>query len=275
MIDDRIIEPFEPVSLEEMGKVKLMNRIDTKFVAPVDKICDLLKAAAAGYYIQEIDGQRIMPYYTRYFDTPEADMFYQHQRGKKTRQKIRIRDYEDSYDPPFLEIKNKDNKGHTRKKRVEMEFGPNHPSYAKFLNANSRYDAASLKAQIENHFFRITLVNKEMTERVTIDTDLEFHNLTTDRRAKLPDIGIIEWKRDGRVRGSLLDKILKDLRIHESGFSKYCIGMAITNPALKHNRLKKRLRGIDYTFANESCHIRSTSDEGRVTRDEVRVTKYE
>ena len=245
MIDNRITEPFEPISLEDMGKVRLMNRIDTKFVAPVGKICDLLKAAAAGYYIQEIDGQRIMPYYTRYFDTPEADMFYQHQRGKKCRQKIRIRDYEDSDTPPFLEIKSKDNKGRTRKKRVEMEHGPSHPSYAEFLDANSPYDPESLKAHIENHFFRITLVNKEMTERVTIDTDLEFHNLTTGRRADIPDIGIIEWKRDGQVRGSLLDKILRDLRIHQSGFSKYCIGMAITNPDLKQNRLRKRLRKLD------------------------------
>lgn len=246
MIDSSIINSFQPISLEEMGKVRLMNRIDTKFVTNIDRLQELLRRAAeSGYRIQQIDGQSNMPYYTRYYDTDDVQMFYQHQRGKKNREKIRIRKYEGSDTPPFIEIKKKNNKGRTKKKRVAIDNDLEIAPHFEFLSSNSQYEPSSLIPHIENHFYRITLVNKDMTERVTIDSNLEFHNLLTDKRVNLPNIGIIEWKRDGRSSKSELDTILKDLRIHESGFSKYCIGMAVTNHELRQNRLKKRLRMIN------------------------------
>lgn len=237
---------FESISLEDMGKVKLMNRIDTKYVTTINKIDELLKLASPYYLIQQTDGKRNMPYYTCYYDTPDDDMYYQHQRGKKTRQKIRRRVYEGSDNPvAFLEVKSKNNKGRTRKKRVLMEEGENLPLYIDFIENHSDYHIEHLIPKIENHFFRITLVNQDLTERITIDTDLEFHNFETDARAKLSDLGIIEWKRDGTRNESVLKEILYKLRIHERGFSKYCIGRAMTDPALKQNRIKKRLRYIN------------------------------
>ncbi|MCH5239319.1 MAG: polyphosphate polymerase domain-containing protein [Muribaculaceae bacterium] len=240
-----ILANFEPISLEEMGKVKLMNRVDSKFVAHIDKINELLEMAAPDYFIQEIEGKRCMPYFTRYFDTSDTDMFYQHQRGKKVRQKVRLRVYETTANLPFLEIKSKNNKGRTKKKRVEMETGDELLNYSEFLENNCRYESNSLTPQIENHFYRITLVNKELTERITIDTDIEFHNLQTGCSKKLPSIGIVEWKRDGISGKSGMGMLLRKLHIHQSGFSKYCIGMALTDPSLKQNRLKERLRKIN------------------------------
>ena len=245
LIDNSITDSFEPISLEEMGKVRLMNRVDTKYVTSIDKIQKLLRLASEGYMIQQIDGQSNMPYYTRYYDTVDTDMFYQHQRGKKNRQKVRVRHYEGSNTPPFVEIKTKNNKGRTKKKRISMDMGTGLRHYHDFLQRHSNYNPVSLIPHIENHFYRITLVNKEMTERITIDTNLEFHNLITDERINLPNIGIIEWKRDGQSSKSELGSLLKDLRIHKSGFSKYCIGMAATNSELRQNRLKKRLRKIE------------------------------
>lgn len=233
------------ISLEEMGKVRLMNRIDTKFIAHIHQIEKMLGLAKSRYFIQQIDGETNMPYYTCYYDTPDADMFYQHQRGKKTRQKIRRRIYEGSETDPFLEIKSKNNKGRTKKKRILMENGSGLEAYDEFLQSHSCYGEKTLVPQIENHFYRITLVNHEMTERITIDTNLEFHNFETDQRISLKELGIIECKRDGNATNSSLEEILRSLRIHEEGFSKYCIGMAITNPALRQNRLKKKLRLIN------------------------------
>ena len=245
MVDNAILESFGTISLEEMEKVRLMNRIDTKFVTTLDTLQELLRRASSDYLIQQIGGRTNMPYYTRYYDTTDVHMFYQHQRGKKNRQKIRVRQYEESDTPPFVEIKTKNNKGRTRKKRVAMDNGPEIISYNDFLNRHSDYHSSLLAPQIENHFYRITLVDRNMSERVTIDTNLEFHNLVTDRRLSFDNIGIIEWKRDGRSRGSKLGEILKDLRIRPSGFSKYCVGMAATNPDLRQNRLKKKLRKIN------------------------------
>jgi hypothetical protein len=55
---------------------------------------------------------------------------------------------------------------------------------------------------------------------------------------------VIELKRDGRMHSPILT-LLRQLRIKPSGFSKYCIGSAITNDNLKINRFKKRLHRYD------------------------------
>lgn len=242
MIDKSVIAAFDTISLEDMGKVRLMNRIDTKFVTDIDTVNLLLELAANHYLVQEIEKRTVMPYYTKYFDTADVDMFYQHQRGKKNRQKIRIRHYEESPTPPFVEVKSKNNKGRSSKKRTPMLSGENLTSYADFLERYTHYDIGGLVPQIENHFYRVTLVDHDRTERVTIDTGLEFHNLTNDARLLCPNLGIIEWKRDGRSRNSHLAALLNRMRVRPSGFSKYCIGMAVTNPLLKQNRLKKKLK---------------------------------
>lgn len=245
-----ILSNFEPITLEEMSRVKLMNRIDTKYVTTLSRLGAFLRLAAGEYRVQETDGLRSMPYSTTYFDTPEHFMFSEHVRGKKTRQKIRYRTY-DSSALTFLEIKSKNNKGRTRKKRVQTELGTDIRSNADFITSLTPFNPAELIAQIENHFKRITLVNKAMTERLTIDTGLRFHNLRTGRDRDLDGIAIIELKRDGHAASPILGT-LRELRIMPSGFSKYCIGMAMTNPYLRQNRLKPRLRRIEHLLSSEA-----------------------
>lgn len=252
MLDPKILDGYETISLEEMEKVKLMNRIDTKYVTHISKIKELLQLAKTKYKLQQIEDRCNMPYQTCYYDTPEADMYYQHQRGKKTRQKIRRRLYEENNTPPFLEIKSKNNRGRTKKKRVLMEKGEELHSYSEFFESQTNYDYEELNLKLENHFYRITLVNYDLSERVTIDTSLQFHNFETNEKISLPEIGIIEWKRDGKVSKSGLKDLLRQLRIKESGFSKYVIGMALTDLDLRQNRMKKRLRYIDKISREES-----------------------
>lgn len=240
-----LLDSYRSVSLEQMGKVKLMNRVDTKFVTTVDRLELLLQMAADRYSIQQIEGRQMMPYTTLYFDTPVCEMFAEHQRGKKARQKIRIRRYESS-GIAFLEVKRKNNKGRTDKKRMQVgERIPdlNREQYRTFLIQKSRYGAARLLPQLSNAFHRITLVNDAMTERLTIDLGLRFHNEQTGQSADMGPLVIIEVKRDGLTHSPIL-AMLKELRIHQSGFSKYCIGMALTNPNLKSNRFKERLRYV-------------------------------
>ncbi|HOQ58533.1 MAG TPA: VTC domain-containing protein, partial [Bacteroidales bacterium] len=66
-----VLSRFSPILLEEMGKVKLMNRIDTKYIARVDRLIPLLEEMTTGYYAQEINGKRIARYHTLYMDTPD------------------------------------------------------------------------------------------------------------------------------------------------------------------------------------------------------------
>ena len=260
----QILNEYEPITLDEMKDIRLMNRIDTKFVTTVPVLKRLLNIARDDYFVQETGGLRISPYYTMYFDTDDCAMYNRHEVGHLSRQKIRIRSYVDA-GLNFLEVKTKNNHGRTKKKRIAMEqFDPTNPQYdIRFERQNEEYAAyddfirtwlmyepTSLICQLENRFDRITLVNKGKTERLTIDTNLRFHNITTDGRRSMDDIVIIELKRDGNLPSPILGRLL-DLRIHPHGFSKYCIGSALTNESLRRNRIKPRLRSIEKILRNE------------------------
>lgn len=241
---ENVLMKIETISLEEMADVKLMNRIDTKFLTTLPKLHRLLELSSGDFLVQEVNGMRIAPYYTKYFDTPDVKMYHDHQRGKKNRQKIRIREYVDSGVQPFLEIKDKNNKGRTKKKRVKMDVGNSIDLYSEFLSLHTLYPISDLEPKLENHFNRITLVNKEKSERITIDTSVEFHNFVTQRDLALPELVIIEWKRDKSSSKSRLKYLLRELRIQESGFSKYAVGMALTDRELHQNKMKPRLNFI-------------------------------
>jgi len=45
-----ILNYFEPITLEQMSGVKLMNRTDTKFVTNREKLQELLQLAQQDYY---------------------------------------------------------------------------------------------------------------------------------------------------------------------------------------------------------------------------------
>ena len=114
---ENILQEFEPISLSEMESVKLMNRIDTKYAVPLSMLPAILESAKPNYYAQEIDGKRIASYDTMYYDTDTLDMYLRHHDRQLVRQKIRVRQYVDSH-LTFLEIKRKNNKGRTSKKRI-------------------------------------------------------------------------------------------------------------------------------------------------------------
>ena len=247
-----ILRQFDPITLDEMSGIRLMNRTDTKFVTTRPMLERLLAMARHDYFAQAIGGQRIAAYFTVYFDTPDCNMYTVHETGHTNRQKLRVRSYVDSH-LNFLEVKTKNNRGRTKKKRVALDdFNPDDSArfdlqadcYGEFLQQYLRYDPQTLCRQLENRFDRITLVNKAKTERLTIDTNLRFCNVATGRRRAMDDIVIIELKRDGLQPSPILH-MLRDLRIKPHGFSKYVIGSALTNPNLHCNRMKPKVNDIE------------------------------
>ncbi len=238
---NEMISRFAPITLEEMSSIRLMNRTDTKFVTSVGRLVQLLQAAVGEYRIQEIDGKRNMSYATVYFDTDDYRFYQAHHDGHSNRQKVRIRSYVDS-NVSYLEVKTKDNHGKTHKSRIPA-VGLHSSVADAFLQPRITVDPQRLGAKIANRFHRVTLVNRDKTERLTIDTDLEFSNMKTRKRFALSNIAVIELKRDGLQPSPIL-AMLRELRIHPCGFSKYCMGEALTNPFLQKNRMKPRVRQI-------------------------------
>ena len=237
------------ISLEEMDAIRLMNRIDTKYLTDERTLLAILSdAARSGYRVLEVAGGRIGQYDSVYFDTDGMKCFCDHHNRRLTRQKVRTRSYV-KQGKAFLEIKRKNNKGRTSKKRTPvpleemMDFSGDAQATA-FLAEHSWFTVAELSPAVETAFWRITLVNPAKTERLTIDTSLSFKNFRTGKQTTLRDAVIIELKQDGRA-SSQMKGILLDHRVKPVRLSKYCIAVTLTDPSARSGRFKVKVRAIE------------------------------
>ena len=178
-------------------------------------------------------------------------MFSDHHNKRLRRQKVRTRAYVNSGDA-FLEIKRKNNRGRTKKKRtgIPLQELPDFRSDAaacRYLAEYSDFRAEEIRPTLETIFQRITLVNQALTERITIDTSLSFKNFRTGLEASLRDAVIIELKQDGHA-ASEMKRILLDHRVKPARISKYCIAVTLTDPSARSNRFKVKVRQIEKTI---------------------------
>ncbi|GAP15684.1 protein containg VTC domain [Longilinea arvoryzae] len=235
---------FEPISLQEMESVALLDRIDTKFVMPVQQLLKALVALQTEYRALEVDGGRLNHYRTLYFDTPDFALYNLHANERADRFKVRSREYLDS-GQSFLEVKHRTRKDRVIKSRMPTE----RPAVwfdtdaQRWLKEVFPYDSGTLESKLWNTFTRVTLVNKSTCERVTIDVDLAFY--TARRIAHLDGIAVAEVKQDRRSCPSSFLAQMRALRVHPQGFSKYCIGTALLNDQVKKNSLKARLLWLE------------------------------
>jgi VTC domain. len=239
---------YDLIGLEEMDKVCLMNRIDTKFWFHRRSLAEMFHSIQPNYFILSINGITELPYLTEYFDTLSDSMYIAHHNGKLNRYKIRRRSYVSS-GISFLEVKFSNNKGRTIKRRVITplnQHGFNEAEDA-FLRQYTPFSVADLVPSLTNEFLRVTLVNKNYTERCTVDFNLHFE--TSSNQKHLSELVIVEIKSDGVPVNSPLSLFMRDQRIKASGFSKYCIGRAYTDSYLKKNAFKQKMRMIEKTCA--------------------------
>lgn len=298
------------LDLDRIAAVRLMNRVDTKYLVDERRCMELLERAADQYYVQIIDDCRACRYATLYYDTPQWDMYHLHHNRRLTRQKIRTRTYVET-GVTYLEVKNKSNKGRTHKRRMALDrslfaAAATDTAAADFLRREARYAPETLSPSLATRFVRVTLVNRAMTERLTIDFDLHFDNVRAagggnkdmNGRGDMDTIGcedmntivlgdtdingrgdngmtgmdngfrpaaeashghtaslgrlvVIELKQDA-LAPSPMKQILAQLRVKPFKLSKYCIGEALTNPLVKHNRFKAKIRAIGKMAAHDS-----------------------
>jgi VTC domain len=244
---------FAPITLEQLNaKAAMLERLDNKYIVNADVFAEFLVRSTEIFDVLELAGKRRFRYDTLYFDTAELACFHDHQRGRRKRCKIRIRDYCDTHQA-YLEVKLKDKRGSTVKKRMKCKDG-NHAMLDEaqkcFIGFSYRelYDEPlhmQFAPALNMSYQRMTLVARAGGERLTIDNGLSFwtdnnHSVISDNQF------VIETK--SRNGNGLADQVLRGLHQHPlNRCSKYCIGLALTVPDLTHNAFKPTIRKLEIT----------------------------
>ena len=232
------LNKFETITLSEMDDVKLMSRTDTKFVFNFSRLPEFLEKLSKFYRIMEIDGERLHHYKSLYFDTEDRKFYIEHHNRRVNRNKIRFREYVGS-GLTFLEIKLKNNKGKTIKKRIKVDSISESitEKQQKYINKIVGYPIEVSAKQWIN-FSRVTFVHKTQKERLTMDVNLTFNNKKDE--GDLKNIVIAEVKQERMSRSSDFMRIAKEMSILPMRLSKYCISSMQLCPQLKQNRFKEK-----------------------------------
>lgn len=240
---EQLLEEFDAISLSDLESVKLLDRMDTKFVFRIELLPEILHAMAKKYRVLEIDRIRASRYESLYFDTDCLDLYTQHHSGKLNRHKLRFRKYLDS-GLCFFEVKLKTNKGRTIKTRTQRDEIERQieGSAAELLGDATPYKASELKPKLSVMYTRCTFASKLTPERLTIDLGLRYANGSTT--AAFPNLVIAELKQEQSAADSPFIEMMRRHRIHAGGISKYCFGIMQLYPAIKQNLFKQKARLI-------------------------------
>jgi VTC domain len=247
---DALRHDFKTISLEQLNaKAAMLERLDNKYIVNAEVFAEFLMQTQDHFDMLEVGGIRKFRYDTLYFDTPNFDCFRDHQRGCRKRFKIRIRNYCDTHQS-YLEIKLKDKRGSTTKKRMKckdqsvLNLDEEQKCFVGYCYRDLYGEALPMhfQAALSMTYRRMTLVARTVGERMTIDNGIIFDASGTTRVVP-PDQFVIETK--SRNGNGLADQVLRRLHQHPSNrCSKYCVGLALTNPGLGCNTFKPTIRKL-------------------------------
>jgi len=237
------LHSFDAIRLSEMDDVALLCRSDTKYILGEEQLSQVLAGLTGHYQILEIDGRWLHRYRTLYFDTSDLALYLQHHSGWRNRYKVRQRAYADS-GLTFLEVKQKTNGHTTVKSRMQIPALCSQiaPDAKAFLRTTYPYPVEALEPKLLNTFQRLTLVSMHSVERVTVDVGLCF--LWNDAHVSLAGIAVAEVKQDGFSADSQFVRQMRASGVGATGISKYCIGVSMLYPEVKHNSFEPQLRQI-------------------------------
>ena len=238
-----ILSRFEPISLDQAGSVKLMDRKDTKFVFRDELLPGILGKLQEDYLVLEAGPTRSPRYETDYFDTADFHHFRQHHSKHLNRFKVRLRKYLDTGDA-FFEIKKRNNHGNTVKKRIPVSQDETviNDRLREFLETNHCCRKQDTEPKLRIRFHRITLVGREQPERITLDFGLHYSNGKTEHACERLIIGEVKQERLSR---SSFERIMRAEGIRPYSISKYCLGIATLYGHIRHNLVKPKIRYIN------------------------------
>jgi len=243
---DNALGEFVTHSLTDIDKLKLMDRVDSKFVVPAELLPFLLQESQRQYSLLSIDGVERSHYSNVYFDTDGFNYYLMHHNGKLNRVKVRHRHYVDTA-TAFIELKFKSNKGRTLKKRIQADLDADIAiaEHREFLASHGISQDCQLRPSQISAYQRICLASQSLGERITIDTNPSFIAPDSGVQVVLDDAIIIEIKQRRIDRQSPFYRLVRSLGLRPQSFSKYCVGVSLTmQDRIKTNRFQRDIRKV-------------------------------
>ena len=232
---DQHIAGFEKVDIDAIGRDRMFsNRKDLKYLIPIHLLSDILNQMHDDYVLMTVNDISLHDYRTKYYDTPDFQFYRDHHQGKLNRIKVRSRSYADGQS--FIEVKRKTNRSITLKNRLPISNDQvmNPLSYG-LLKELSLPEDMELALQLCVGYKRLTFFSRSYNEKVTIDLQLHYQKEHTSY--ELSGIFIAESK-GSRQLHSKFNSLMRDHRLKQTSFSKYCYGIYQLSPSVKKNNFK-------------------------------------
>lgn len=236
---------FCPADLTLMRERELQRRVDSKFTCSSELLHEILAPLSEHYAALPAGDGHFAAYRSLYFDTPDRRCFHDHRRGRRLRQKIRIRHYPDRR-LTFLEVKTKRNEVVTDKKRLALDFGNETlgDTELAFLRHHAALAVDALRPTLRVDFSRLSLVSLSNAERVTIDVGLSARE-PGGAELSFGEVAVIEVKQAPFCVRTPVMRQIHHAGLHERSMSKYTFATALLHPELRQNRLLGDVRAIE------------------------------
>jgi len=238
-----LLRGFDVAATALIEARSLQQRVDRKYLLATDALEPLLARLRPGYCLLRAGEQGWARYESIYLDTPDRTLYHAHRCGRRPRYKVRIRHHVDRQ-LSFLEIKSKTNSGRTVKRRRALPYGQNHLGVPEqqFIETYAPTDGVRLMPCVSISFLRVTLVGKDLNERLTFDRDVTFAGGPREEHFSRVVIAEIKQAEYSNHLGAV--PALRTLHAREVAFSKYCVGTILVAP-VAGNIFKPTLKAME------------------------------
>ncbi len=238
-----VLRNFELAPAELIEARALQRRVDRKYLLAANGLEALIVRLCPDFCLLRAGQQVWARYESVYFDTLDRALFHAHRRGLRPRCKVRVRHHLDR-ELTFLEIKRKERSGRTVKDRLALPFGQVAlgPRELTFIEAHAPLDSDCLLPRLSISFRRLTLLGRDINERVTIDRD--FMVKAGTHSEQLDRIVIAEVKQPRFVNHVGAVAALRSINAFEEALSKYCLGTILVAPVCA-NVFKPAMRAVE------------------------------
>jgi len=231
---------FSPLVFDPAAEAGLLFRRETKYLVPPSMLPALLAGLCADYQLLVVNDRPVQRYVNFYWDTRDFRCYRAHHNGRRPRYKIRLRHYLETR-MACWEIKKKVAPYLTEKYRQAVGEGDWRDFFRSYLP-----DAfAGLRPVLENRYRRISLLDREGGQRLTLDWDISGRIPGTGRWVGFPVV-VAEHKQPPHShRYQSFESIFRQLGLRSSPFSKYCLTCCRLYPGLKYNAFKPLLKTME------------------------------